>query len=69
MAGAKVIKQLCIERGVTLKSLADMLNIAPQSMRNKLYRDSFSYEEMIKIADLLNADVKIITRDTNKAFD
>ena len=69
MAGAKIVKQLCIERGIMLKDLATKLGITPQSLNNKIYRDSFTYADMIRIADLLNADVKIITRDTNKAFD
>lgn len=69
MAGSKSIKQLLIERKMTVKSLAEMLGIEPQSMRNKLYRDTFSYAEIIKIADILNADVQIITRDTHKVFE
>lgn len=68
MAGAKAVKQLLIERGMTLKELAEKLNIEHQSMRTKLYRDKFSYEEIIKIADILNADVRIITRDSGKQF-
>lgn len=68
MAGAKVIKQILIERDMTIKQLADALEIEHQSMRNKLYRDHFTYEEVVKIADILNCDVKIITRDSGKEF-
>ncbi len=68
MSASKVIKQIMIERGKGVKELAESLGIAPQSMSNKLYRDSFSYEEVIKIADILNCDVKIITRDGGKMF-
>lgn len=68
VAGAKAIKQILIERDMTIKQLAEALEIEHQSMRNKLYRDSFSYEEVIKIADILNCDVKIITRDSGKLF-
>ena len=68
VAGAKAIKQLLIERKMTVKALAEKLGIEPQSMRTKLYRDTFSYSEIIKIADILNADVQIVTRDTHKVF-
>jgi hypothetical protein len=68
MAGAKVIKQILIERNMTVKQLSDALDIEYQSMRNKLYRDHFSYEEMVKIAGILNCDVKVITRDSGKEF-
>lgn len=68
MAAAKIIKQLLIERHMTVKDLAEKMGIKAQSMSNKLYRDSFSYEEVIQIADILDCDVKVITRDTNKEF-
>lgn len=68
MGGTKIIKQLMIERDVTVKLLAEKLGIQAQSMSNKLYRDSFSYDEIVKIADILDCDVKVITRDTNKEF-
>lgn len=68
MGAAKIIKQLLIERDMTVKGLAEAMEIQAQSMSNKLYRDSFSYEEVEKIANILGCDVKIITRDTNKEF-
>lgn len=68
MSASKIIKQLLIERNISVKDLARNLGITPQSMSNKLYRDNFSFSEVNKIADLLNCDVKLITRDTNKEF-
>ena len=68
MPVSKVLKQVMLERNVSVKDLAEKLGIAPQSMSNKLYRDSFSYNEVEKIADILNCDIKITTRDTNKSF-
>ena len=37
-------------------------------MSNKLYRDSFSFQEMCSICNILNADLKAITRDSQKEF-
>lgn len=68
MAGAKIIKQLLAERNVNVNELAKALGIKPQSMSNKLYRDNFSFEEMCIICDILNADLKAITRDSQKEF-
>jgi len=68
MAGAKTIRQILIERDLTIKEFAAMYGIEYQSMRTKLLRDAFTYEEMIKIADMLNCDIKIITRDSKKQF-
>ena len=68
MAAAKIIKQLLLEREKSVKDLAEILGIKTQSMSNKLYRDNFTYEEVVKIADILGCDVAVITRDTNKLF-
>ena len=68
MAGAKIIKQLLAERNVSVNELAEKLNIKSQSMSNKLYRDSFSFQEMCSICNILNADLKSITRDSQKEF-
>lgn len=68
MAGSKIIKQLLAERNMSVNELAAKLGIKPQSMSNKLYRDSFSFQEMCIICNLLNADLKAITRDSHKEF-
>ena len=68
MGAGKIIKQLLLERNMSVKDLAEKMNIIPQSMSNKIYRDTFSYDEVVKIADILDCDVKIITRDTKKEF-
>ena len=68
MAGSKIIRQLLTERDMSVSDLAKELNIKSQSMSNKLYRDNFSLEEFALICNILNADVKAITRDTKKEF-
>ena len=68
MAASKIIKQLMIERSMSVKELAEKLEIAPQSMSNKLYRDSFSFDEVLKITNILDCDIQVITRDTKKIF-
>lgn len=68
MAAAKIIKQLLIERGKSVKELAALFGITAQSMSTKLYRDNFSFDEVVKIADFLGCDIKVITRDTKKEF-
>jgi DNA-binding Xre family transcriptional regulator len=54
MSGAKIIKQLLTERGMCVNELAAALDIKPQSMSNKLYRDSFSFQEMCIICNILD---------------
>ena len=68
MGAAKAIKQLMQEKGVSVSQLAAALGIQSQSMSNKLYRDSFSFDEVVRIADILGSDVKLVVRDTGKEF-
>lgn len=68
MSGTRIIKHLLAERNLTINQLAELLNIQPQSMRNKLYRDKFSFADMCKICHVLGADLCAITQDTHKEF-
>lgn len=68
MAGAKILKQLLVERNMNVNELAERLGIKPQSMSNKLYRNNLSFDEMRNICDILNADLKAVTRDSQKEF-
>ena len=68
MGASKAIKQLMQEKNVSVSQLASALGIRAQSMSNKLYRDSFSFDEVVRIADILESDVKLVVRDTGKEF-
>ena len=68
MGAAKVIKQIMYEQNVSVGQLASALGIQPQSLSNKLYRDSFSFDDVVRIADILGSDVKITIRKTGKEF-
>lgn len=68
MGAAKVIKQIMYEQNVSVGQLASALGIQAQSLSNKLYRDTFSFDEVVHIADILGSDVKIIIRETGKEF-
>ena len=68
MAISSKVKAVLNIKGKDHKALATHLGLSSQALSNKFYRDSFSYNEVAKIADILNCDVKIITRDTGKEF-
>lgn len=60
-----------IKAAMTIKhlknaDLAQYLGIAPQSVRNKLYRDSFTAEDLIKISDFLGCELAFIIDDKHK---
>lgn len=53
-----VIKSLMKSKGLNNIQMAQMLGIKTQSFSNKLFRDSYTVEELIKILDIL--DCKLI---------
>lgn len=68
MNGKKVINQILLERGKDLNYLADALGIKTQSLRNKLNRDNYGLNDFIEMLDIMECDIKVVTRDTNKVF-
>jgi len=63
MAGKEEVKYMLKVSRTTAKELARMLEINEQSMHNKLYRNSFTYEEILHIADLLGFDIQIVKQE------
>lgn len=68
MDGTKIIKQLMIERDVSINQLADSLGIQPQSVRNKLNRNSFTLAEFQKCISALDAELQVVTKGENKVY-
>ena len=52
MSASKTIKKIMLDKDVTVKALAEKLGVSSQVLSNKLYRDTFTYKDYIKIADL-----------------
>lgn len=63
MAGASAIKSILEAKNIKIKDIANKLGIKEQVFSNKLYRNTFTLSEYIKIANILECDVKTISRD------
>ena len=48
---------------VTYQEMADAIGISKQNFSNKIKRNSFSPDELIKIAELLNMEVAFIDKN------
>ena len=68
MSASKTIKRIMLDKEISVKVLAEKLGITSPVLSNKLYRDTFSYNEYVKIADILDCDVKTISRGTNNEY-
>lgn len=53
-----VIKSIMKSKGINNIQMAEALNMKPQSFTNKLFRDNYTVEDLIKILDIL--DCKLI---------
>lgn len=68
MGASKLFKQVMAEKNISVSELADLLGISPRLLSTKLYRDTWTFTDAEKVANLLNCDIKIVIRDTNKEF-
>lgn len=65
MSMSKKIKQLLIEKDISITKLAELLGTKPQNLTNKLSRDNFTEKDLQKIAEVLNCkyDAKFVIED------
>lgn len=69
MSASKVIKQIMVETDTSVKDLATMLGMkSSQILSNKLYRDTFTFEDYVKIAGLLGCTVQTVVDSSGKVY-
>ena len=61
------VKAMIKLKGKSLADLADYLGMSRQALSNKFYRDSFSGEDLLKIASFLDCKLAFLD-DANKIF-
>jgi transcriptional regulator with XRE-family HTH domain len=64
MAISDKVKALLKLKGKNNQGLAEYLGISSQALSNKFYRDSYSGEDLIKIASFLECELAFITGET-----
>ena len=69
MSAAKIIKEILKERRTTITDFAWMLKMPEQTLRNKLHRDTMSFECVKNYIDVLDCDLKMIDRKTSLIYD
>lgn len=66
MAVASKIKALIKLKGRENAQLAKYLGISAQALSNKLYRDSFSAADLIKVAAFLDCDLAFVVDEAQR---
>ena len=68
MVVSKKIKQICIDKDMTQKELAERHGDAYQTFKNKLGRNKMRFSEVEQIMDVLDCDVVFKDRKTGKEY-
>ena len=68
MAISDKVKALLKLKGKNNQGLAEHLGISNQALSNKFYRDSYSGEDLIKIAAYLECELAFISGETKIAL-
>lgn len=69
MDAKKVFGQIMLERHTNYEEMAAKLGMNTQSLRNKINRGNYGLSDFIKMMDILECDVQVVTRDSKKVFD
>ena len=69
MPVANKIKYVMGEKGKKREDIANVLNISSQAVSNKFNRDSFSADDLIKIADCLGVSLALVDNGKIITFD
>ena len=69
MSATKIIKEILKNRRCTITDFAWMLKMPEQTLRNKLHRDTMSFECVKNYIDVLDCDLKMIDRKTSLIYD
>lgn len=54
MATSNMIRELCEKKHISLAELCRRIGQTPQNFNKKLQRETVSFEEMVKIAEVMN---------------
>lgn len=65
---SNLVKWLMREGGLTVQETADRIGITKECLNKKLVRNSFTIEDILRIARITNKSVFIVDNDTGKAM-
>ena len=66
LALKETFKAISKEKKITQLEMAQVLGISKQNFSNKVQRNTFSPDELVKIADMLGMELAFVDKDGNK---
>lgn len=68
MSATKEIKKVMLEKGIKSGRLAELLQVDTAMFYNRLTRDTWKYDDVVKIADVLGCDLKFVDKENGKIY-
>lgn len=68
MSGSKTVRQVMLDTDTSVKAIAEALQQQPQSVSNRLFRDSWRLDTFKEWLDAMGADVVIKVKSTGHTF-
>lgn len=62
------LKQICIDRNMTLKDLSKKHGALYSTFKNKLVRNTMKFAEVEQLMDELDCDIVFVDRKTKKVY-
>ena len=62
------LKQICLDKNMTLAELANMYGMETNAFYVKLNRNTMSFDTVEQIMDVLECDVVFVDRKTKKVY-
>lgn len=56
MTTSDIVRRICVRKNIRIAELCRYIGQTPQNFNKKLKRETISYEEMIKISEVLGVD-------------
>ena len=66
--GSKLVKMVMLETGMTLRELAGLYGMKPQSMANKMHRDYWAFADLQKALNCMGAELAVHMKKSGKLF-
>lgn len=63
MAGSEEVRYMMQKANINSAQLAELLHMTRQGVHNKLVRDTFTYADLLEIADLLGFELKLVIEE------
>ena len=69
MNTSKILKDILSVKGITIAEFAGMVDRAPQTIYNMIYRNSISCRTLESWLDTLDCDIVVIDRKTGEIYE